>query len=203
MPNTKQCEHVSREDVVKVILSGIQKAHEDYCRMSGGLWMWNGPEYWITTYVAKELWKLYGDGFVVAEANSDEMRDVEEDPGRTPVQNMRFDIALYFPKEIPHAVIEIKNQQQKKNLRGDVERVLTALNEHNLCFGALAYYHSAKNGSRKSAAKIISDYASGLSKESESLALAADRKCSAESKTCIFVEGNGAWLAGCILLEHK
>ncbi|MDA8002463.1 MAG: hypothetical protein MPL62_14385 [Alphaproteobacteria bacterium] len=197
MPNAKKCEHVSCKDVVKVILSGIQKAHEDYCRMSGGEWMWRGPEYWVTTYVAKELWKLCGDGVVVAEENL--KRTAEKDPGQ---HSSRFDIALRSSEGGLCAVIEIKKQQQKENLRGDVERVLTALNEHNLCFGALAYYHSAKGGSQKSAAKIVADYASSLGEESESRADNCD--CSAEPKSCIFVEGDdGAWLAGCILLEPK
>ena len=201
MPNTKQCEHVSREDVVKVILSGIQKAHEDYCRMSGGRWMWCGPEYWITTYVAKELWKLYGDGFVVAEASSDKMTSVtEEDPGRTPVHNMRFDIALYFPKGTPHAVIEIKNQQQKANLLEDVDRVLTALSEYGLRFGALAYYYSAHR-KQKDAKKAVEEYAEKLRKKAESHA--ADRKCSAKSTFRIFVENGDAWLAECIVLERQ
>ena len=201
MPNTKQCEHVSREDVVKVILSGIQKAHEDYYRMSGGRWMWRGPEYWVTTYVAKELWKLYGDGFVVAEANSEKMTSVAgEDPGHTPVHNMRFDIALYFPKEIPHAVIEIKNQQQKKNLLEDVDRVLTALSEYGLRFGALAYYYSAHR-KKKSAKKAVEDYAQKLSEEAKSRAGGYAYSSAPEPIVC--GDAKNAWLAGCILLERQ
>lgn len=204
MPNTKKRGRVPREDVVKAIISGIKKAHKDYSRMSGGIWVGNGPEYWVTTHVANKLSDLCGDGVVVAEANSNKMMSAAgRGPGRTPllVHHRRFDIALYFSKGGPRAVIEIKNQQQKSNLLEDVKRVLAALRVSSLWFGAVAYYYSAQGGPRKSAEEKVKDYARKFSENAAYLA--AGDACSAKSKFRAFVEDGDAWLAGCTLLERK
>ena len=195
MPNTKKCECVSREDVVKVILSGIQKAHEDYYRMSGGEWMWCGPEYWVTTYVAKELWELCGDGVVVAEKKL--KRTAEKVPGQ---HSSRFDIALRSSQGGLRAVIEIKKQQQRLNLLGDVERVLAALSESGPRFGVVAYYYSAHR-KKKNAKVAVEEYASKLSKGAKSRAGGYAYSSAPEPIVC--GDARNAWLAGCILLERK
>ena len=44
-------------EIVENTLHGIEKAQEDYERWSGGYWLYQAPEYLMTTYVAKELAK--------------------------------------------------------------------------------------------------------------------------------------------------
>ncbi|MDA8010033.1 MAG: hypothetical protein MPK62_06190 [Alphaproteobacteria bacterium] len=195
---------MAREDVVNAILSGIQKAHKDYYRMSGGLWMWHGPEYWVTTYVAKALWKICGDGTVVAEEGSSKMmKGAGRKQGRPSqiVRGKRFDIALYFANGEPRAPIEIKNQGSSEGVLKDVKRMLAALRESRLLFGAVAYCYSKEGGKQKNAQEKVKDYGKNLSEKAKSLA--AKDGCSAESKICVSGDAADAWLAGCILLERK
>ena len=213
MANTKKCGSTAREDVVNAILSGIQKAHEDYCSMSGGRWMWRGPEYWVTTYVAKSLWKICGDDTVVAEENSSEMMKEKEDgAGKEqddtshPVLNKRFDIVLYFANGERPVPIEIKNQGSRKGVLKDVKTTLEALRDPRLLFGVVAYCYSKKGDKKKgskqkSALEKVEDYKSNLEKEAK--LLADDYNCSAKPKIRVSGDAADAWLAGCILLECK
>ena len=205
MPNTKKSEHVSRGEVVKAILSGIKKAHKDYVRMSGGRWVWEGPEYWVTTYVAKELWKLCGDGTVVAEESASKMMHhagIKQGTSNL-ARDKRFDIGLYFANgELrtpePRAPIEIKNQYQPDRVLDDVERVSSALSESGMRFGAVAYYYSAGR-KEVDARKSVETYAQNIRENAESRA----GGCACKSETIVCGNAENAWLAECILIECR
>ena len=55
--------------VIKKTLSGIAKAQRDYETWSGDLWLWEAPEYMLTTYIAKELWTIPGSKYLTLEPN--------------------------------------------------------------------------------------------------------------------------------------
>lgn len=192
-----------RAKIPEVIRRAIQKAQDDYYRMSGH-WMAVGPEYWVTSYVARALWKQCGDGTVVAEGSSDDTRrKVGQKPGRPSknVLNKRYDIVLYFSNGTPRAVIEIKNNQQWETIVKDVTRVIDALKNAKLRFGAVGYYCEQMGGAQKSGKEKIKGYTSNL--EERAKAIAAKDHFKSTLYKSIGTVGNNAWSAGCIVLERK
>ena len=43
------------DEVIENAVNGIAKAQRDYELWSGGNWLWEAPEYFMTTYIAKEI----------------------------------------------------------------------------------------------------------------------------------------------------
>lgn len=196
---------VSREHALDAILKGIKKANADYYAMSGS-WIWDGPEYWITTYVARSLWKKFGDSNVVCEGGSKAtLKDAGQKVGRPPllVMNKRYDIVLYFQNGSPRAVIEVKNDQPKGEVLKDVKRVVAALNAAKLRFAAVAYYccYSNESEGQKAVREKINGYADRI--EDGAAEIVGKKYTTKHSKRYVSVEGNDAWLAGCILIERK
>ena len=193
-----------RKKVPHAILDGIKKAQRDYDKMAGS-WMDEGPEYWITTYVAKALWKLCGDDSVVVEGGSKNTLDgAGRKRGRPPfiVGNKRYDIVLYFTsgEQKVRAVIEIKAQQPKKAILSDVDRIVAALGSSELRFGAVGYFWSASDGSRKFAREKVKDHARDL--EDKAADLAAENNFKVSPYRYVSGDGCHAWLAGCIMVER-
>lgn len=56
--------------VVDAVVLGISNAQYDYEKLSGGDWVWMAAEYWITTYVAKEIGKIPGAKLVTIESSA-------------------------------------------------------------------------------------------------------------------------------------
>lgn len=198
---------VSRGALGKAIIDGIKQAQNDYSRMSGGSWVWEGAEYWITTHVARRLWKIVGDSAVIIEGSSDAtLEEAGRRRGRKPnvTKKKRYDIVVYFKTtDTPRAVVEIKRvtQTSRKSPLKDVKRIVAALKSAKLRFGAVGYYFSASGGSGKDAKEKISDYVEML--ESEAQALASKRGFSVESMQRTAGDKQDAWVAGCLLIERK
>ena len=195
---------VTRERLLDAIIQGIKKAQQDYDKMSD-TWVWQGSEYWITTYVARALWKVSGDGTVVVEGRSGA---VHEEAGKRKkgrplllAQNKRYDIVIYYKNESPRAVIEIKNQQGNARVIDDVKRVIAALKTAQLNFGAVGYYIAKGDDEKQSALKKVREFAKNI--EDKATELAGAYQFSAYSKEYSSVEDDSAWLAGCIVIERK
>ena len=45
----------SIENIMSKTLDGVEAAHKDYCKWSNGDWITDGPEYLITTTVARKI----------------------------------------------------------------------------------------------------------------------------------------------------
>ena len=202
MPN-KSKGPVQRAHISNTIVKGIRKAQADYCQMSG-YWASEGPEYWITSYVARALWKQSGDCTVVAEGRSDVTRK-EAGPKRgrpsKAVQNKRYDIVLYFSNGNPRAVIEIKNNQQPDAVLRDVKRVVDALKQSKLRFGAVGYCYAQREGEKKLAKEKVRDYANTICEGA--IEHAAKDRFKVTLHKYIKVERDHAWSAGCVLVERK
>ncbi len=191
--------------VPPAILGGIKKAQRDYDKMAGA-WMDEGPEYWITTYVAKALWKLCGDDSVVVEGGSKKTLDgAGRKRGRPPftVGNKRYDIVLYFTsnKQKARAVIEIKAQPPKNAVLSDVDRIVAALRYSELRFGAVGYFWSASDDKCKLARVKVTEHAGNL--EEKAVDRAAENNFKATPYRYVSGDGCHAWLAGCIMVERK
>ena len=131
-------------NITKKTLRGISKAQKDYEKWSE-LWLWQAPEYMITTYIAKEIATDY---YVTLEQDAGELRP---GPGKLPedvrrkLEGGRFDIVVW-DDDTPIVIIEVKNQPGGfSNLSGDVENICSMVKRGNsVQHGLVAYYAALK-----------------------------------------------------------
>lgn len=200
-------------DVIsKAIISGIEKAHEDYRRMSGGYWVWTAAEYMLTTYIAKELSDMRGAKFVTVESNGLSSMDHAGAiaPGPKPSKarlSGRFDILLWWGKAKPRAVIEVKNQPGGPSCwYHDIDRITSVLrinkDKSTIKFGAFAYYYSAADGKLLSAEeKVFNKFERVEQYVREKL---PDGYSVYQVTSDIYDEGSeGAWGAACLIIKRS
>ena len=141
---------ISIDEVIEKTLSGIVKAQQDYEAWSGGLWLWEGPEYMLTTYIAKEICTIEGSYYLTLESSVKETV-VEAGGwgrGRPPQaarRGGRSDITLYWGNGYPRSVIEVKNQVSDiAKVNKDIIRIKTLLRNRKSKFqcGLIAFYTS-------------------------------------------------------------
>lgn len=51
---------VPMETIVDKTLKGIARAQDDYETWTGGSWLWEAPEYLVTSYIAREIATVEG-----------------------------------------------------------------------------------------------------------------------------------------------
>ena len=192
----------SRKQIVRAVLAGIQKAQNDYSNMAGA-WAWEGAEYWITVYVARELWKLEEDRWVTVEGRSnDAMKSAGRYSGRTRhvINNKRIDIILWWGKgNRARAPIEIKKQRASDAVISDMKRIVAALKHSRMEFGIVGYFYSRTRTTRKTAKKYVEDYMNEVYKKAQS-EIEANITVS-HYKGNISGDEDDAWGAGCLLIQ--
>lgn len=201
---------VATDVISGAIISGIEKAHEDYRKMSGGYWVWTAAEYMLTTYIAKELSEMEGAKFVTIESNGSSSMEHAQAiaPGPKPLKarlNGRFDILLWWGKSQPRAVIEVKNQPGGPSTwYHDIERITSVLKisreTSSIKFGAFAYYYSAADGELLSGAEKVSQKFARV--EDYVRKQIADRYHVYQVTSEIHDEGvEGAWGTACLIIR--
>ena len=130
----------ARTKIIKKTLRGISKAQEDYEAWST-LWLWEAPEYMITTYIAKEI---AADYFVTLEQDAGELKPGQggtSERTRRKLDGGRFDIVVWDDYD-PVTIIEVKNQPVGfSNISGDVENICRMVKgDNSLEYGLVAYY---------------------------------------------------------------
>ena len=138
------------DKIVGNTLAGIAKAHKDYERWTGGYWLCDAPEYLITTYIARQLTTYRGHKYYVTLENN--TRAAINDAGGMrkgrPRRDLRlqgrFDILLWWAKDTPRAIIEVKKHISAfKHISEDVSRICSTLEQENdIRAGLVAYYTS-------------------------------------------------------------
>lgn len=137
-----------RTNIIKSTLRGISKAHKAYEAWST-LWLWEAPEYMITTYIAKEI--APHSPYVTLEQNAGESAEAGGGVGkgnvgermRRKLQRGRFDITVWNRNDTPSVIIEVKNQPKWfSQISGDVDNICRVLKGKNNSFqyGLIAYY---------------------------------------------------------------
>lgn len=133
-------------NITKKTLRGISKAQKDYEKWSE-LWLWQAPEYMLTTYIAKEIATDY---YVTLEQDASELSPgpgkLSED-ARRKLEGGRFDIVVWDDDNYtPIVVIEVKNQPGGfSNISGDVENISRMVKGSNsVQHGLVAYYAALK-----------------------------------------------------------
>ena len=196
----------SRSDIVQSILKGIERAQKNYCDLSGGSWVWEAAEYWITTHVAMNLGKLLGDGCVTVESNSEiAFASAGKQRGRPypVVKNKRFDIVLWWRNGSARAPIEMKSQTSKEAILRDRDRVIAALKQANMEFGMVGFFYSRARGSSGKgldAIELVDRYLERI--RESSVKVDADVEVKAYQGN-VFGDKNDAWTAGCLLIEKR
>ena len=138
----------ARTNIVKKTLRGISKAQKDYEAWSD-LWLWQAPEYMITTYIAKEIAPV--SPYVTLEQNAGESTEAGggvgkgkvSDRTRRKLERGRFDIVVWKGDDTPIIIIEVKNQPMTFNqISGDVDNICRVLKGKNnsLRYGLVTYY---------------------------------------------------------------
>ena len=139
-------------EIVENTLRGIEKAQKDYERWSGGYWLYQAPEYLMTTYISKELAKYKECSYYITleHSTTDAMAkagDVRRGKPRDDLRlNGRFDILLWW-NESPRVIIEIKKHiSQYKHISDDICRICSVLEQHNTIRHGIMAYYSAHYG---------------------------------------------------------
>ena len=151
-------------DVVSRTNRAISKAHKQYFRLSGGLWLWEAPEYFVTTSIFREIATLSSRSYYITLEHG--VRDTIDDagglmPGR-PRQSLRidgrYDIVLWWANGTPRAVMEVKSQISGfSGISDDVTRLCATLSgaKNGIRCGLIAYYESFGDGQRKRASERL------------------------------------------------
>ena len=161
---------VSLQKIMESIILGAKKAWKNYYEFSGGDWLLEAPEYYLTSKVFDSLGKL-----VIVELEP-KIKDTFDNSGGKktgkPPKNLnlrgRFDISIWWKRGYPRGVLEVKklpNPSQKQNItytgvQNDLKEVVHTLrhvnNNSTIQFGGCIIYTEATNGS-KSSEEIVSN----------------------------------------------
>lgn len=197
--------------IAKAVLDGFAHAQANYERWSGGSWLWQAPEYFISSTVARYIAELNGAKYLTLEhgAKSALTDAGAKGKGRLPQkirEKGKVDILLWWGDGTPRAVIEIKNQiYATDQYRKDIERITGFLSRNNskssLQFGIFAYYESAQDGARKTATEKIKDRIETVCQNC--ISYAGNNFRIEKVSSSISVVDDNAWAAICLIIKQK
>lgn len=159
------------DEVITNILKGVAKAQRDYVRWSG-YWLCDAPEYFLTTYIAREISSYTQHGYSVT--LEDSVRAAIADAGGMsqgrPRNDLRpdgrFDILLWWANGTPRTVIEVKRQvSQFRRIRSDVARICSVLDRAGTIRNGLVVYCSAIEGEPDELKGSLSDRLAAIEAE--------------------------------------
>lgn len=167
---------IPKLQIIESALEGIEHAHKDYQEWSGGWWLWNAPEYLLTTYAAKSIASLSGPKFVTLEHSVAETVDAAgaRRRGRLPEKmrsNGRADITVWWGNDTPRAVIEVKNRVHEiGRCIEDLDR-LTKIQKRSdgssLQFGLFSFYTEIAGNDANESSDLLTDRLNMLREQAE------------------------------------
>jgi len=194
------------EHLPELVIKGIKSARAEYHKMAGE-YTRDFPEYMVTTHVAEQLHKKYGDGTVTMETVSDDVLTRQSGRPHKESKKKRYDIVLWRKDGYARAAIEIKQQQtSKKLLMDDFKRVFAALKAGKyLQVGVMAYCYEPvsyanKRASLKTQREKAVEYRNDIEKQAKSHVRGAGYTIKSHS---YIPNGKDVWVCGCIVLKHK
>ncbi len=195
--------------IVEKTLEGIVQAQKDYSRWTDGNWLWNAPEYILSTYIAQKISKIDGAKFLTLENSATSAIEDAGARGRGKLPskiraNGRFDVLLWWGSYKPRAVIEVKNQISSVDaIRDDLLRIKEVLkrkrNDSSFQFGIVAYYTSTIDSREFSAKERIEKRIDNIYKDASDI-VGDELQITAFSKN-IRVEYDSAWVAAALLIK--
>ena len=160
----------SIDNIISKTLDGFRTAHSEYHQWSNGWWIVDGPEYFITTSIARKIAGIRDYQLWVTMEHS--IRNTLEEAGglkrgRPSSRHQlsgRFDIVVWQKNDQPRCAIEVKNRVTGfSDLRSDVERLSEGLLQKNtfqcglvaFCCGAWTKTYS--DGRREESTAILNE----------------------------------------------
>lgn len=113
---------VEPKDLANAILDGMKESQQQYEKMSGGRWLDDAPEYFLTSQLAVRL----NEELKLSCALEEPMVNFplgRGAPGHRLRRNGRADIALWNPDEQVAAIVEVKNSVYHENCVDDLHRL--------------------------------------------------------------------------------
>jgi len=197
--------------VVDATLDGFKEAQRSYEKWSGGYWLWQAPEYLISSSVAKSIAGLEGAKYITLEHGATStLEDAgAKGKGRLPGnirEKGKVDILFWWGDGSPRAVIEIKNQiYSKDQYEKDIKRIGAFLSKNkeqsSLQFGIFAFYESAEDGPIKSSREKVTDRVNKIYKNCREI-LDGGYEVSLKM-TDIHTIDDSSWVAACLLIKTK
>lgn len=150
--------------IVDACLEGIIQAQEQYECWSGGCWLWEAPEYFVTTSIAAQMSRFRPSSLYWTLENNVRQAMVDGGGlprGRPPLAlrlDGKFDILLW-DDVTPKVAIEVKNQFiSYGGILADVERICAVLDKQRdmsiqdgiVCFYASRYWENDPTAARNS-----------------------------------------------------
>jgi hypothetical protein len=203
--------NISKLQITKSILKGIEQAQKDYADFSGGFWLWRAPEYFTVTYIAQQMAKDLGKGspwYLTMENGAKQAMTDAGAIGRGKLHsklrsNGRFDLLLWWGSDEPRAPIEVKKQvTQFQHIAADIERIDRVIHrkkDHSkIQFSVMAFYTSCKARSADAAIETVESRINSIFE-------AAREHVSPETtltleKSKIYPEEESAWCAVTLVL---
>ncbi|NQT26037.1 hypothetical protein HQ585_11820 [candidate division KSB1 bacterium] len=202
---------ISIDKIVDATLAGIKFSHKQYYKWSNGGWLWTAPEYLLTINIANKISEIEGAKFITLENGA---RYAIEDAGalkrgRLPQdirERGRVDILVWWGKDEPRAVIEVKNfiydhQRYEKDIKRIKEFLKRKPDNSSLQFGLFAYCDSADTGKILSAEEKINNKRDKINFNIETI-LGDNFEISFKT-TNLFKVDESAWQATCFLIRYK
>jgi hypothetical protein len=189
-------------------LEGIAQAQKDYAKWTDGDWLWNAPEYLLSTFIAHNISKIKGAKYLTLENSA---KSAIEDAGARGKgrlhskmrANGRFDILLWWGSYDPRAVIEVKNQINNADaIRNDLLRIKEVLkrkrNDSSFQFGIVAYYTSTIDSREFSARERINKRIKKIFEDAKNI-VGEEFRVKPFNKR-VQVEDDSAWVAAALLI---
>jgi hypothetical protein len=195
--------------IISAAQRGIEKSQKQYLEWSGDFWLWQAPEYLITTNIAKQISNLKGTKYITMENGASAAIKDAGAQGKGRLHNDirgdgKIDIVLWWADGTPRAIIEVKNQiYYSGQYEKDIKRIKKVLNrksnESSFQFGLFAFYDSAIDGPQKTATEKVTGKINNIYLKSSKL-LGDDFNISLH-KSKIHKDNDSAWVAACLLIK--
>jgi len=143
-----------KEKIFESVLSGIEQASDEFCKISGWDSLWYAPEYFLTCSIARQLASHKKGALTIEDCVRDTMHIAGANgPGRPRYglrKDGRFDLVLWWKNDKPRAVIEVKHPlyNPTKVFKDDIVRIRDVLvasqcKDGSFQFGGLAFWTGA------------------------------------------------------------
>lgn len=196
-------------NIINATLKGVEKSQSQYLKWSGDYWLWQAPEYLITTNIANQIANLKGTKYITMENGAFSAINDAGAQGKGRLHqdirgNGKIDIVLWWADGTPRAIIEVKNQiYYSGQYNKDIKRIEKVLNrkydESSFQFGLFAFYDSATDGPRKTAVEKVTDKIQSIYSKSSNLI--SDNFTISLHKSKIYKVDDSAWAAACLLIK--
>ena len=193
------------KETVKATLKGIISSQEQYESWSGGCWLWEAPEYLITTCIAKRLSTLDVPNLYITLENN--VRQAMEHAGGLtrgrPPHTLRldgkFDILLW-EGDTPRVVIEVKNRiNSYAELLNDVDRICAVLRKQqgeSIRNGLVAFYTSKyKEGDEEGVVDFVKNRLDRIEGNVRKYVEEMDMTLKSFKRSTVRRENDSAWAA--------